>query len=79
MNNFWNGIFASPRKRRELMAIRNYVIILQEMERAVLDKCNSHRRKHDLSPLVFSENCEMEICIKDCPFLGHTKGNRSIK
>jgi len=57
------------------MAVRNYVAILQEMERAVLDKCNRHRREHNLSSLVFSENCEMERCNEDCPFLARTKGS----
>ena len=51
------------------MAVRHYVVVLQEIERLVLDKCNSHRRVHNLLSLIFSENCEMEKCGKDCPFL----------
>ena len=51
------------------MAVRHYVMVLQEMERLVLDKCNSHRRGHNLPSLVFSEDCEMEKCSKDCPLL----------
>jgi hypothetical protein len=49
------------------MVTKHYVKILQEIERAVLDKCNMHRRKHDLSPLGFNENCEVEKCGRDCP------------
>jgi hypothetical protein len=56
------------------MAKKHYVTILQEMEHAVLEKCNRHRREHKLSPLVFSEDCEMEKCGKDCPFLESAKG-----
>ena len=51
------------------MAVRNYVVVLQEMERLVLDKCNSHRRGHGLPSQMFSEDCEMEKCSKDCPLL----------
>jgi len=51
------------------MAVRNYVVVLQEMERLVLDKCNSHRRGYGLPSLMFSEDCEMEKCSKDCPLL----------
>ncbi len=51
------------------MVTKHYVKVLQEIEHAVLDRCNGHRRKHSLSSLGFNENCEVEKCSKDCPLV----------
>jgi len=58
------------------MATKNYVTILQEMERQVLDRCNRHRKEHNLSSLVFSEDCEKESCSEDCPFSARIESGR---
>jgi len=49
------------------MPIKVYVKILQEVELTVIQKCNKTRAKHKLPSLSFHENCEIEICRKDCP------------
>ncbi len=48
---------------------KHYVKILQEIELIVIDTCNGHRRKYNLAPLMFNEDCEVEECSKDCPIL----------